>query len=138
MIDEIIELALKEDIGAGDHTSLSCIPENAEGKAKLLVKDIGVIAGVELALRIFKRVDPKLTIQVFIQDGAKVAPGDIVFEVTGASRSILSAERLVLNFMQRMSGIATQTNAIMRLIEGTGAKLLDTRKTTPGIRAVEK
>jgi nicotinate-nucleotide pyrophosphorylase (carboxylating) len=138
MIDELIELALKEDIGAGDHTSLSCIPENAQGKAKLLVKDIGIIAGVELALRIFKRVDSQLAITVFIEDGTKVAPGDIAFEVTGSSRSILSAERLVLNFMQRMSGIATQTNSIVKLIEGTGAKLLDTRKTTPGIRAIEK
>lgn len=138
MIDEIIEFALKEDIGAGDHTSLSCIPENATGKAKLLIKDTGILAGVALAEKIFHRVDPGLRLEVFISDGAHITPGDIAFEVTGSSRSILSSERLVLNFMQRMSGIATQTHSIVQLIEGTGAKLLDTRKTTPGIRAIEK
>jgi nicotinate-nucleotide pyrophosphorylase (carboxylating) len=138
MIDEIIELALKEDIGAGDHTSLSCIPADATGVARLLIKDIGVLAGVELAEKIFKRVDPSLELTVYLKDGATVTPGDIAFEVSGSSRSILTSERLVLNFMQRMSGIATQTRAIVDLIDGTGAQLLDTRKTTPGIRAIEK
>ncbi|MCO4814017.1 MAG: carboxylating nicotinate-nucleotide diphosphorylase [Flavobacteriales bacterium] len=138
MIEEIIENALKEDIGDGDHSSLSCVPENAIGTAKLLVKDEGIIAGVELAEKIFKTFDPNLEVKVFIKDGDKVKFGDIGFEVTGSSRSILSTERLVLNFMQRMSGIATQTNQIVQLIKGTDVKLLDTRKTTPGIRYMEK
>ena len=138
MIDEIIELALKEDIGEGDHTSLSCVPEGATGHAKLLVKDEGVIAGVELAERIFKKYDNNLTIEKHILDGSKVKHGDIVFELSGPSRSILATERLVLNFMQRMSAIATQTRSVVDLISGTDAYLLDTRKTTPGIRALEK
>tara|TARA_R110002072_G_scaffold20688_4_gene74866 strand:- start:23554 stop:24390 length:837 start_codon:yes stop_codon:yes gene_type:complete len=138
MIEEIIKNALQEDIGDGDHSSLSCVPENAMGVAKLLVKDAGIIAGVELAMKIFKTFDPEIEINVFINDGEKVKFGDIAFEVKGKSRSILSTERLVLNFMQRMSGIATQTNKIVSLIEGTEAKLLDTRKTTPGIRYMEK
>jgi nicotinate-nucleotide pyrophosphorylase (carboxylating) len=138
MIDEIIKFAFKEDLGNGDHTSLSCVPENAIGKAKLLVKDDGVIAGVELAERIFHHYDPELKITHFIKDGGQVKHGDIVFEIEGKSRSILATERLVLNFMQRMSAIATQTRKIAERIEGTGAKLLDTRKTTPGIRALEK
>ncbi|MEX2483489.1 MAG: carboxylating nicotinate-nucleotide diphosphorylase [Brumimicrobium sp.] len=138
MIDSIIKLALKEDIGEGDHTSLSCVPENAQGKAKLLVKDSGIIAGVALAERIFNHYDPKLEIEVHMLDGTPVKEGDIVFEVQGSSRSILATERLVLNFMQRMSAIATQTNKIVRLLEGTDTYLLDTRKTTPGIRALEK
>lgn len=138
MINEIIKNALLEDIGDGDHSSLSCVPENATGVAKLLVKDEGIIAGVELAEKIFKTFDPELEMDVFIKDGEPVKFGDIAFEVKGKSRSILSTERLVLNFMQRMSGIATQTNKIVSLIEGTDAKLLDTRKTTPGIRYMEK
>lgn len=138
MIDEIIDNALREDIGEGDHSSLACVPEHGKGIAKLLVKDSGVLAGVELAERIFKRFDPQLEVEIFIQDGAQVNPGDIAFEVRGSSRSILSTERLVLNFMQRMSGIATQTNEIVGLIADTGCKLLDTRKTTPGIRYMEK
>lgn len=138
MIDEIIDNALREDIGEGDHSSLACVPEHRKGIAKLLVKDSGVLAGVELAERIFKRFDPQLEVEIFIQDGAQVNPGDIAFEVRGSSRSILSTERLVLNFMQRMSGIATQTNEIVGLIADTGCKLLDTRKTTPGIRYMEK
>ena len=138
MIDEIIKNALKEDIGDGDHSTLSCVPENAKGVAKLLVKDTGIIAGVELAQKIFHTFDPSLKIDVFIQDGEKVKFGDIAFEVSGNSRSILTTERLVLNFMQRMSGIATQTNEIVSLIKGTDVKLLDTRKTTPGIRFMEK
>ena len=138
MIDEIIELALKEDIGEGDHTSLSCVPDDAIGKAKLLIKDEGVLAGVQLAKRIFKRFDPEMEMEVFILDGTSVKPGDIAFEVKGKSRSILATERLVLNFMQRMSGVATQTRQVVDLISHTDAYLLDTRKTTPGIRALEK
>lgn len=137
-LDQIIINALKEDIGDGDHSSLACVPENATGKAKLIIKDTGIIAGIELAQRIFSLYDPELQIEVFIQDGSFVQPGQIAFEVTGKSRSILATERLVLNFMQRMSGIATQTNAIVKKIEGLNTKLLDTRKTTPGIRLLEK
>jgi nicotinate-nucleotide pyrophosphorylase (carboxylating) len=138
MLEEIIDNALMEDIGEGDHSTLACVPENALGKAKLIIKEDGVLAGVELAEMIFKRFDPELRITVFIKDGAKVKVGDIAFTVEGSSRSILSTERLVLNFMQRMSGIATQTARICSLIEGTDTKLLDTRKTTPGIRYLEK
>jgi nicotinate-nucleotide pyrophosphorylase (carboxylating) len=138
MIDSIIQFALTEDIGEGDHTSLSCVPEGAIGKAKLIIKDTGVLAGVELAQRIFNHYDPSLQMTTHIMDGTSVKPGDIAFEVTGKSRSILATERLVLNFMQRMSGIATETRSIVNLIEGTSAQLLDTRKTTPGIRAMEK
>ncbi len=138
MIDMIIDNALREDIGEGDHSTLACVPKEAQGIAQLIVKENGILAGVELAERIFKRFDDKLEIEVHIKDGSKVKSGDIAFIVKGSSRSILSTERLVLNFMQRMSGIATQTNRIVKLIEGTNAKLLDTRKTTPGIRYLEK
>lgn len=138
MLEQIIRNALTEDIGEGDHSTLACVPENAVGKARLLIKDTGILAGVELAEKIFHTYDPSLRVEVFMQDGTAVQPGDIAFEVSGSSRSILSTERLVLNFMQRMSGIATQTHALTRLIEGTSAKLLDTRKTTPGIRFIEK
>lgn len=138
MIDEIIDNALREDIGDGDHSSLSCVPIDAIGHAKLLIKDNGIIAGVELAERIFHRYDPKLEVKVFIKDGSVVKEGDIALEVIGSSRSILATERLVLNFMQRMSGIATQTNKIVKLLDGCSTKLLDTRKTTPGIRYMEK
>ncbi|MCR9172962.1 MAG: carboxylating nicotinate-nucleotide diphosphorylase [bacterium] len=138
MIDAIIDNALKEDIGDGDHSSLSCVPKDAQGQAKLLVKEEGVIAGIELAERIFKRYDSQLEVETFLKDGDRVKPGDIAFIVRGSSISILSTERLVLNFMQRMSGVATQTRKIVGLIEGTNAKLLDTRKTTPGIRYMEK
>ncbi len=138
MIDEIIDNALREDIGEGDHSSLSCVPENAKGKARLLVKDTGILAGVELAGMIFKRYDPQLDLNVFIKDGTEVKPGDIAFEVSGSSRSILATERLVLNFMQRMSGIATQTHKLVSIIQGCNTRLLDTRKTTPGIRYLEK
>ena len=138
MIDQIIKNALNEDIGDGDHSSLSCVPENAMGTAKLIVKQEGIIAGVELAERIFKTYDSSLEITTYSQDGQKVKVGDVAFVISGKSRSILSTERLVLNFMQRMSGIATKTNRIVDLIEGTDTKLLDTRKTTPGIRYMEK
>ena len=138
MIDEIIDNALREDIGDGDHSSLSCVPFDAIGNAKLIIKDNGIIAGVELAERIFHRFDPKLEVTILIKDGSIVKVGDIALEVKGSSRSILATERLVLNFMQRMSGIATQTNKIVKLLEGCSTKLLDTRKTTPGIRFMEK
>jgi nicotinate-nucleotide pyrophosphorylase (carboxylating) len=138
MIHEIIDNALREDIGDGDHSTLSCVPENARGKAELIVKEDGILAGVELAKMIFHRFDPTLEIEIYIQDGTPVKKGDIAFIVEGSSRSILSTERLVLNFMQRMSGIATQTNRIVSIIDGCSTKLLDTRKTTPGIRYMEK
>lgn len=138
MIYEIIDNALREDIGDGDHSSLACVPENAQGKATLFVKDDGILAGVELAEMIFKRYDPSMEMEVFIPDGSAVKKGDVAFQVKGASRSILATERLVLNFMQRMSGIATQTNQIVRLLDGLDTQLLDTRKTTPGIRYMEK
>jgi nicotinate-nucleotide pyrophosphorylase (carboxylating) len=138
MIEEIIINSLREDIGDGDHSSLACVPENAKGKAKLIVKDDGILAGVELALKIFNHYDPSLKVETFIKDGAPVKLGDIAFTVEGSSRSILATERLVLNFMQRMSGIATQTNKIVKLLDGCSTRLLDTRKTTPGIRFMEK
>ncbi len=137
-IQEIVERALIEDLGDGDHTSLATVPEQGHGKARLLVKDDGVLAGVELAEIIFKRVDPKLQMEVLIKDGARINKGDIAFYVEGPSRSILSAERLVLNFMQRMSGIATKTDELASIIAHLPTKLLDTRKTTPGIRLMEK
>jgi nicotinate-nucleotide pyrophosphorylase (carboxylating) len=138
MLYDIIDNALKEDIGTGDHSTLSCVPEKAQGSARLLIKEDGVLAGVELAQIIFHRFDPTLKIEVFIKDGAHVKKGDVAFVVEGSSRSILTTERLVLNFMQRMSGIATQTARIVELIKDTDTQLLDTRKTTPGIRFMEK
>jgi nicotinate-nucleotide pyrophosphorylase (carboxylating) len=137
-VDEIIELALLEDIGDGDHSSLACVPENAKGKATLFIKDDGILAGVDLAVKIFKKFDPSLEIKIQLIDGSPVKKGDIAFTVFGSSRSILATERLVLNFMQRMSGIATQTYKIVSLLEGTKTRLLDTRKTTPCIRYMEK
>jgi nicotinate-nucleotide pyrophosphorylase (carboxylating) len=134
----IIENGIREDIGPGDYSSLSCIPAAAEGKAKLLVKDEGVIAGVAFAKMIFSHVDKALKMEILINDGAKVKYGDIVFYVSGSSQSILKVERLVLNSMQRMSAIATKTNNFVKLLEGTDTKILDTRKTTPGFRAAEK
>lgn len=137
-IEIIITNAIREDVGDGDHSSLACIPLTAKGKAKLLVKDNGIIAGVEFAKLIFKHVDKNLKVQTYINDGRNVKKGDIVFYVEGSSQSILKAERLVLNSMQRMSAIATKTKQFVDLLEGTGTKILDTRKTTPGIRALEK
>ena len=137
-IDLIIANAIREDIGDGDHSSLACIPKTAQGKAKLLVKDKGVIAGVEFAKQVFAYVDEDMNVETLIEDGSKVKHGDIVFYVEGASQSILKAERLVLNAMQRMSAIATKTKHFVELLEGTNTKILDTRKTTPGIRALEK
>ena len=137
-IELIIANAIREDVGDGDHSSLACIPASVEGKAKLLVKDEGIIAGVEFAKKVFHYVDPNMKIETLIEDGSHVKYGDIVFYVSGASQSILKAERLVLNAMQRMSAIATKTREFVDLLEGTGTKVLDTRKTTPGIRALEK
>ena len=134
----IIENAIREDVGDGDHSSLACIPANAQGKAKLLVKDNGIIAGVEFAKMIFNYVDKDLNVITFIEDGSEVKYGDAVFNVSGSSQSILKAERLVLNSMQRMSAIATKTKKFVDLLEGTNTKILDTRKTTPGFRACEK
>ncbi len=134
----IISNAIREDVGDGDHSSLACIPESAQGKAKLLVKDEGVIAGVDFAKQVFAYVDDRMTVETLIEDGSQVKYGDIVFYVEGASQSILKAERLVLNAMQRMSAIATKTKRFVDLLEGTGTKILDTRKTTPGLRALEK
>jgi nicotinate-nucleotide pyrophosphorylase (carboxylating) len=135
---EIVDFALREDLGDGDHTSLATVPENATGRAKLLVKDHGILAGVDLARIIFERIDPSLKLEVLIEDGAKVKHGDIAFHVEGSSRSILSSERLVLNFMQRMSGIATKTYELAHLIDDLPTQLLDTRKTTPCVRLMEK
>jgi nicotinate-nucleotide pyrophosphorylase (carboxylating) len=137
-IDELIDIAIKEDIGDGDHTSLSCIPSSASGKAQLLVKEDGILAGVDLAKNIFSRFDTDLVFEQFLQDGDAIKRGDIVFTIEGKSQSILQAERLVLNFMQRMSGIATNTNYYVSLLDGLNTKILDTRKTTPGLREIEK
>lgn len=134
----IIQNALREDVGDGDHSSLACIPNSAQGKAKLLVKDTGIIAGVAFAKMIFEYVDPNLKIETYLNDGEEVTNGDVVFVVSGSSQSILKAERLVLNSMQRMSAIATKTKSYVDLLKGTQAKILDTRKTTPGFRACEK
>jgi nicotinate-nucleotide pyrophosphorylase (carboxylating) len=137
-VQAFIQSALKEDLRDGDHTSLSTVPADAVGTAELKVKDRGVLAGVELSVAIFKEVDPLLKVQVFILDGTWIEPGQVVLEVSGSSQSILKAERLVLNCMQRMSGIATYTRSLVNILEGTRAKLLDTRKTTPNFRLAEK
>lgn len=134
----IIQNAIREDVGDGDHSSLACIPADAQGKAKLLVKDNGIIAGVEFAKMVFNYVDANLKVETFINDGLSVQYGDVVFHVSGSSQSILKAERLVLNSMQRMSAIATKTKKYVDLLAGTNTKVLDTRKTTPGFRACEK
>jgi nicotinate-nucleotide pyrophosphorylase (carboxylating) len=138
IVDPFIINALKEDVGDGDHTSLATISAETIEKAKLLVKDDGILAGVELASEIFRLVDERLHMNVFLTDGAKVKYGDVAFEVEGSAQSILTAERLVLNCMQRMSGIATRTHDIVDMLKGTNTKVLDTRKTTPGMRYLEK
>ena len=138
LIDSLIEIALKEDIGDGDHTTLSCIDNTLEGKAQLLVKEDGILCGVEVAKKIYQKFDSDLKINVFIEDGTPIKKGDIVYTVEGKRVSILQTERLVLNFMQRLSGISTQTNQYVKLLEGTNTKVLDTRKTTPGLRLLEK
>lgn len=136
--DALIDLAFAEDIGDGDHTTLCCIPEDAMGKSHLLIKEDGILAGVDVAREVFNRFDPTMQMEVFMEDGAQVKKGDIAFVVSGKVRSLLQTERLMLNIMQRMSGIATMTNKYVKLIEGTGAHVLDTRKTTPGMRMLEK
>lgn len=136
--DRLIDLAFAEDIGDGDHTTLCCIPEDAMGSSRLLIKEDGILAGVEVAKKVFNRFDPELKIDVFIEDGAKVKRGDIAFVVYGKVRSLLQTERLMLNIMQRMSGIATMTNKYVERLEGTKTRVLDTRKTTPGMRMLEK
>lgn len=137
-LDYIISNAIREDVGDGDHSSLACIPDTATGKAKLLVKDKGVLAGVAFAKMVFNYVDPNLEVETLLEDGAQVKYGDVAFYVSGSSQNILKAERLVLNAMQRMSAIATKTAFFVDLLKGTKTKILDTRKTTPGIRALEK
>ena len=136
--DQLISLWFAEDIGDGDHTTLSCIPETAIGKSQLIVKENGIIAGVEVARKIFHAFDPELKMTVFINDGAKVKVGDIAFVVEGKIQSLLQTERLMLNIMQRMSGVATRTNQYVQKLEGTKTRVLDTRKTTPGLRLLEK
>ncbi len=138
LIDRLIDLSFAEDIGDGDHTTLCCIPEDAMGKSHLLIKEDGILAGVEIAKEVFARFDPTMVVEVLINDGAKVHRGDIAMVVTGKVRSLLQTERLMLNIMQRMSGIATMTHRYVERIEGTGAHVLDTRKTTPGMRMLEK
>tara|TARA_Y100001978_G_scaffold39489_1_gene35139 strand:- start:3749 stop:4582 length:834 start_codon:yes stop_codon:yes gene_type:complete len=138
MIDELILNALKEDVGEGDHSSLACIGAKEEGRARLEVREAGIIAGIDVARRIFELFDSSLKLEVFIRDGSLVKPGDIAFIVVGSARSILTTERLVLNIMQRMSGIATQTNQMVKMIAHTNATLIDTRKTTPNFRLFEK
>ncbi len=137
-LEDFILTALAEDIGSGDHTALACIPQTAQGSAKLLVKETGILAGVEVAKSIASCFDSSLKFDFFMKDGDIIKPGDIAFEISGSARSILTTERLILNCMQRMSGIATQTKSIVKLIEGTNTTLLDTRKTTPGLRFLEK
>lgn len=136
--DALIDLSFSEDIGDGDHTTLCCIPEDAMGKSHLLVKEEGILAGVEVAKKVFNRFDPTMKIDVMIEDGAHVKPGDIAFVVEGKIRSLLQTERLMLNIMQRMSGIATMTARYVKRVEGTNCRILDTRKTTPGMRMLEK
>lgn len=136
--DRLIDLAFAEDIGDGDHTTLCCIPEDAKGKSHLLIKEDGILAGVEVAKRVFARFDPTLEVEVLMGDGAKVKKGDVAMIVSGKVRSLLQTERLMLNIMQRMSGIATMTNKYVERLKGTNTRVLDTRKTTPGMRMLEK
>jgi len=138
LVNKLIDLAFAEDIGEGDHTTLCSIPADAEGRAKLIIKEEGILAGVEVAKEVFHKFDPTLKMEVFIEDGAHVKPGDVAFVVEGKVQSLLQTERLVLNIMQRMSGIATTTHHYVKLLEGTHTKLLDTRKTSPGMRMLEK
>jgi len=135
---ELISQAIREDIADGDHTTLACIPTSARGKAKLLVKERGVIAGIEVAKEVFHQIDPTVVIDQFIKDGENIQPGDLVFEISGASASILSGERLALNYMQRMSGIATHSRRLVGLVKDHNCKILDSRKTTPNNRIFEK
>ncbi|MCQ2129312.1 MAG: carboxylating nicotinate-nucleotide diphosphorylase [Bacteroidaceae bacterium] len=136
--ERLIELSFAEDIGDGDHTTLCCIPADAVGKSQLIIKEDGILAGVRVAREVFMHFDPTMQMEVFIDDGAEVRKGDIAFVVTGKIQSLLQTERLMLNIMQRMSGIATMTHEYVSLLEGTGTRVLDTRKTTPGMRMLEK
>lgn len=136
--DRLIDLAFTEDIGDGDHTTLCCIPEEATGQSHLLIKEEGILAGVRVAKEVFNRFDPTMTVQVLLDDGTHVRPGDVAMVVTGKVRSLLQTERLMLNIMQRMSGIATMTHKYVERLEGTHTRVLDTRKTTPGMRMMEK
>lgn len=136
--DRLIDLAFAEDIGDGDHTTLCCIPSDAVGKSRLLIKEDGILAGVEVAKKVFSRFDKDLKVEVLVKDGTSVHVGDVAMIVTGRIQSLLQTERLMLNIMQRMSGIATMTSRYVKLLEGTNAKVLDTRKTTPGMRMLEK
>jgi nicotinate-nucleotide pyrophosphorylase len=138
LIDELIRLAFAEDIGDGDHTTLCCIPATEMGRSKLLIKEAGILAGVEIAKKVFQAFDPELKMTVYINDGAEVKPGDVAFIVEGKVQSLLQTERLMLNIMQRMSGIATMTHRYVALLEGLHTRVLDTRKTTPGMRLLEK
>ena len=138
LVDRLIDLSFAEDIGDGDHTTLGCIPEDAMGKSHLLIKEDGILAGVEVAKRVFHRFDPEMKVEVLMKDGTPVKKGDIAMIVTGKVRSLLQTERLMLNIMQRMSGIATMTAQYVKRMEGTGTRVLDTRKTTPGMRMLEK
>ena len=138
LIDELIDLAFAEDIGDGDHTTLCCIPDTAMGKSRLLIKEPGILAGVEIARKIFHRFDPDLKMTVYIEDGTAVKPGDVAFVVSGRVQSLLQTERIMLNIMQRMSGIATMTHRYVKKLEGLHTRILDTRKTTPGMRMLEK
>ena len=138
LVDRLIDLSFAEDIGDGDHTTLCCIPEDAMGKSKLLIKEDGILAGVEIAKEVFHRFDPTMQVEVFMGDGSKVKKGDVAIIVTGKVRSLLQTERLMLNIMQRMSGIATMTSKYVERLEGTHTRVLDTRKTTPGMRMLEK
>ena len=136
--DRLIDLAFSEDIGDGDHTTLFCIPEEAMGKSKLLIKEEGILAGLRIAREVFHRFDPEMQVETFMNDGDHVKPGDVPMVVTGKVRSLLQTERLMLNIMQRMSGIATMTAEYVKRLEGTKTRVLDTRKTTPGMRMLEK
>lgn len=138
LIDRLIDLSFAEDIGDGDHTTLSCIPADAMGKSKLLIKEEGILAGIEVAKEVFRRFDPELKVEVFINDGAHVKPGDVAMVVEGKVQSLLQTERLMLNIMQRMSGIATMTHRYVERLKGTKTRVLDTRKTTPGMRVLER
>ena len=137
-VDELIELCIKEDIGDGDHTSLSCIPSDEHGRMRLLCKQEGIIAGIEIAQVVFHRLDPEMEFEQVLSDGDRVKPGDVAFYVSGRLRSLLQAERILLNIMQRMSGVATQTAVYVKRLEGLRTKVLDTRKTTPGMRVLDK
>ena len=137
-VDELIELAIREDIGDGDHSSLACIPHDQRGRMKLLVKQDGILAGVEVARRVLRRLDPEVKFEQLLEDGTRIKPGDIAFYVEGRLISLLQAERILLNIMQRMSGVATQTAVYVKELEGLKTKVLDTRKTTPGMRVLDK